>query len=117
MKVNELKIIICVLLFLILPEFHLLLNNLKPINVDLFLFCDKIQDIQWYVKDTFDIFALISLSFAILIAMPKNLKSIGWALILINIAKIPLYWAFYLQFDWAINIIIFSICYLRYLNK
>lgn len=117
MKINELKIIICVLLFLILPEFHLLLNNLKPINADLFLFCDKIQDIQWYVKDNLDILALISLSVALLFAMPNNLKSIGWALILINIVKIPLYWCFYLQFDWTINIIIFSICYLKYLNR
>jgi len=114
---NELKIFIFVLLFLILPEIHLLLNNLNPLSVDLFLFCDKFQDVQWYVKDNLDILSLISLSIGFLIAIPKDLKPIAWALILINIAKIPLYWMFYLQFDWVVNITIFSICYLKYLNK
>lgn len=117
MKSNDLKILICVLLFMILPELHLLLNNYPAYEIDWFWLVNKTQDIQWYIKDNLDILALILLSIGFYIALPTSLKPIGFALILINIAKIPLYWVFYLQFDWVINIIIFTVFYIKYLIK
>jgi hypothetical protein len=117
MNKKEFTIFTLFLMFIVLPELHLLMNSMAQLNVDLFLFCDKIQDIQWYVKDSLDIIGLILLSCALVLMSPNKIRDFAITILIINVLKLPLYWLFYIQFDWAINILIFTVMYIKYLIK
>ena len=117
MKPKELKIFIALAAFVVIPELHLIMNSWEPHKVDWILFCEKSQDIQWYAKHNLDILALTALSWAMVLGAPIKLKPLAKGVLIMNVIKLPLYWLFYLQFDWAINSTIFIIAYLIYFSN
>jgi hypothetical protein len=114
MKKKELKIFISLALFIVLPELTAIMDSWEPCNISIILWYDVEQDIQWYVKDNLDILALIFLSCAMHLGAPIRLKPLSFAVLLINIIKLPLYWLYFLRFDWTINGIIFITAYMYY---
>lgn len=115
MKKKELKIFISLALFVTLPELHNIMDNWEPSNMSLILLYDVDQDIQWYFKQNLDILALIALSCAMHLGAPSKLKPLSFGVLLINTIKLPLYWLYYLRFDWTINSTIFLITYIIYI--
>jgi hypothetical protein len=95
-----------------LTQLHMLMNNMESNNVDLFKFVEKKQDVQWYVKDTFDYISTFFIYLVIYKLMPKRLRILGMLLLVGCVLDLLNYWLFYHQYDWAYKSLIIIIGFL-----
>lgn len=84
---------------------HRLLSNMPVHKVDWFLFKDKVQDVQWYVKDTCDLIAFC-LAFLLVYRRSKNehwlFRRLTLFTLIISFFDIIHYWlAFNSWYDYA----------------
>jgi hypothetical protein len=118
MKRKEAKIFAYVLLWLLIPQLHTLINEMETNVVDLIKYVDFKQDIQWYYKDMCDYLASLFLLMAFRLILPVKFKIIGLGLIATQLIDIVNYWLFFHQFDWTYkSIIIFIIITIITLRK
>jgi hypothetical protein len=113
MKKKEFIVLLLGIISLLIPQLHMFLNN-HPVNkVDLILFADKMQDVQWYVKHMGDYISTLILYVIILKLLPQKLKILGMLLLAGGVLDIVNYWLFYHQFDWSYkSLIIIIILYI-----
>ena len=101
MNKKSFDILIILLLTSILPSIHHLFDNFPVFSVDLFLFCDHSQDIQWYVKDTFDMIVKSLLYFIIYKSLNvKLVKELSLYLFIFSLTDIVGYWLYFGQYTY-----------------
>ena len=108
MNKKEFKILILLLWVYILSPLHKLFDNIYY-DVDLFLFKDVCQDTQWYIKNNIDMIINVILYYIIYQLASIKLKKITFVLYLFSYIFFPLYWLFYLRFDFIIYSLLFII--------
>lgn len=101
MKKKEFILIILVLMYWLLPQMHMLMSSLPAKSVDLFVFAEESQDIQWYFKNMCDYISSFFLIILVRKVIPYKLKFITTLLIIGLVLDIVNYWLFYHQNDWA----------------
>ena len=117
MKVKDFITRVYLLMIPILWSIHHIRDAFEPYSVDLFLFCDKKQDIQWYFKDMGVYISIVIILYLIWSNLKsKHEKSLAGILCIFSIIDILGYWLFYMQYTyivmslalicWAINIFI-----------
>ena len=95
------NILIILLLTSILPSVHHLFDNFPVLDIDLFLFCDYSQDIQWYIKDTLDMVVKSLLYFIIYKSLKvKLIKELSLYLFIFSLTDIVGYWLYYGQYTY-----------------
>lgn len=112
-------IILSFIAYVVLTSLHRLLDHFPPFNVDYFIMVDKVQDIQWYVKDTFDMIGFSIILYALHRVSSISLKFTTGVFLLNSIIQIPLYYICYLRYDVIVNfaIIIVIIIKMKYDEK
>jgi len=113
MNKKDTKIFIILLCIPIFSTFHRILDNFY-LSIDLFVFKDIEQDVQWYVKDIADFIILILLYKIINLLCSRKLKKITNILFYFSILNIPLYFLFYLRIDYIIYCIAVILLLLLY---
>lgn len=112
--VKSKKIVIHSFIFyVVLTSLHRILDFAKPYNLDLFFCIDLEQDIQWYVKDTFDLIGFSIILYALHRVSPKSLKFTTGLFLINGIIQIPLYYICYLRYDVIVNFIIIIVILLK----
>jgi len=88
-------------------------------NVDWFWLVSKSQDLQWYVKDTFDMIGLSVILLALHRAAPKSTKFATMAFLINSLIQVPLYYICYLRYDILVNfaVIVVILLKIRYDEK
>ena len=116
---NKRLIIGAFIAYVILTSLHRILDSWDVMLLDLFWLLEKEQDLQWYVKDTFDMLGFSIILFALHRSAPKSLR-FGTGLFLVNsLIQLPLYYICYLRYDIIINftIIVVILVKLKYDEK
>lgn len=110
---KERNILILLLLVFLLPELNALKNADLPNKLDLFVFIDYKQDIQWYIKDMSDYISFFLISFVLTLILPIRFKVIGWSLFIGYGLDIINYWLWFHQFDWTYKSILITIAIIK----
>lgn len=114
---KETKIALFVLASFVISGLHGLLQGIQC-DVDLFLFSDTTQDIQWYVKDIGDKLAVCFLAYAgLLMAENKTyVKNIFQITLFAMISDIILYVLFY-NSHWLLFLVVIILLAIVIINK
>lgn len=118
---RERRIVIYAFIFYVmLTSLHRILDyTLPPTNVDWFIIVDKFQDVQWYVKDTFDLIGFSVILLALHRISSKSLRFTTGIFLANSIIQVPLYYICYLRYDIIVNftIIVVILLKIRYDEK
>lgn len=101
------------IIYVVLTSLHRLFDSFPPTSIDMFVFSNKSQDIQWYIKDTFDLIGFAIILYALHRVSQKSLKFTTGLFLINAIVQIPLYYLFYLRYDIIINFIIIIIILIK----
>jgi len=82
-----------------------------------FYFYDKVQDLQWYVKDTLDKVGMLFVLYQFYKSVPSKTKPVLVTFIIFKIVELVMYYVNYLQLDWGFNAIFISIGVIYYIYE
>lgn len=102
-----------IILYFILISLHRILDSVAPMEIDLFLFIEKTQDLQWYVKDFFDIIAFSVICFYLYKISPASSRFATGLFFIYSIIQLPLYFLFYLRYDVIIDFTIIIVILIK----
>ena len=105
--------------YVVLTSLHRLMDGMPTNNIDLFLFVDKVQDVQWYVKDTLDMIGFSIIILALRKVAPPSTRFATNVFFINSIIQVPLYYICYLRYDIFVNfaVIIIILLKIRYDEK
>lgn len=103
--------------YFFITSLHRLMNNMPVNGVDLFLFYDKVQDLQWYVKETLDKVGMLFVLYQFYKSVPIKTKPVIATFIFFKIVELVMYYVNFLQLDWGFNAVFISIGVIYYIYE
>lgn len=99
--------------YVVLTSLHRLFDNYPITELNLFVFSDKLQDLQWYIKDTFSMIGFSVIIYALHSVSQPSLKFTTGLFLANSILQLPLYYLCYLRYDVIVNFLIIVVILLK----
>lgn len=110
---NKRLVIFTLIAYVVLTSLHRLLDSYPVMLLDLFWLVENSQDLQWYVKDTFDIIGFAIIIRALHKSAPKSLRFTTGLFYINSLIQLPLYYICYLRYDIIVNFAVIFIILIK----